>query len=1087
MVQQFVGRSADLLTVEARLDLARSGRGGLILVSGEAGIGKTTFAAQCAARAGDLGFQVAWGRCWEDGGAPSFWPWSQVVSVLDLFIGESSSWPTKIPEFADWLDPFSGHAAAALLSPMPDRFAAFAKFASSLCHLSCRNPLLIVLDDIHCCDDASLALLRFLAVELETNRIAIIATYREGQAETNRALSSLVGVMSRYDYTYYIRLTGLSAADISELLNNCGIDVDTTVVTALLTRTGGNPFFIREVLRMHARSNNDSSGAAILLHALPRSIVEVVRVHLETTSVECQTLIRVASAIGLECDCDLLSHITMFDGVRLSAAACEAQQAGLVSFNDDNRLTFRHAVVRDAVYDGIDLQTKKSLHLAIARVIESRIGDDRRAIRLLAHHYSLSLPTGSSEKALEFAIRAGREACSQLAYEEGISYYDSALRLGLGRLSSHRRCEIMLALGECQLRSGYWAESRRTFQFAANEARENGNACQFARAALGFKGSIGGTLPPDFPAIALLREAVALVEPNEIDLQIKLLSALAYALYFADCAPEMEILSSKALSLVGKVCDGNLERIALLAKLYTIWMPTRTAEILSAATSLLRSACDAGDRDMQFRAHVFRYGAFLERGMGVPAAEEMECVIQLSQELREARYLWQATAIRSNAAFICGNLPLSRQLAESARMLGDAVHDSSSNHCFLVQSLQIDAITGEFGKWDEILSKFVERYPSVPAYRAARAYVLSAEGEIDKALSDLAALSAHSFSDLATNSLFLWTVGLIAEAAVNCGDLECCKSVHHIMEPFADHNIVAVWGMGFSGPVAAKLALLSARCGAVNSANAYFRKAVKAYQAVGATLMNGIFQLRYATAVRQWGIKDEGFPVRSVLMDSLGIFRAVRNAPLITKAENEISELGSPSKSAMMTACFKVEGRECIIEYDGVRSMVRTTLGIKYISVLIGMQGRDVHVLDLVRGAVLDSSQEGTPGVAGASVAPMGVGAVPDGRACQSYRVRLLELESDLTEAVGDNDLGRIEALKSEILMLKKELSDAYRISSKKDISIERARVAVRNRISSAIQGIHGVNGSLANHLRVSIRTGTVCSYVPERVMDWRL
>src|SRR5215475_8151575 len=259
----FVGRERELEQLRSGLSNTLAGRGQLFLVSGEPGIGKTRIADELSDLARTEGIEVAWGRCWEGGGAPAYWPWAQVLRSLAARSGSenlagllrqriaqiTSSQNVEVtdhsgaaPAPAD-LPSISGRA------PESERFRLFDSLQALPRETSESTPLLIVLDDCHAADPASLSLLKFVARDLRQSRIFVLATYRELEVRLRPELTQAFAELGREGNA--IALRGISESDVDRFLESvAGEHQRDSVAAALYRATEGNPFFLNEIVRL---------------------------------------------------------------------------------------------------------------------------------------------------------------------------------------------------------------------------------------------------------------------------------------------------------------------------------------------------------------------------------------------------------------------------------------------------------------------------------------------------------------------------------------------------------------------------------------------------------------------------------------------------------------------------------------------------------------------------------------------------------------------------------------------------------------------------------------------------------------------
>src|SRR6266851_2007471 len=266
----FVGRARELDLLGTRLDDARGGRGQLVLVTGEPGIGKTRLAEELGRHAEAIGVPLGWGRASEDEGSPPYWIFRQLArsagrGMPGLLTGGTGD---------------GGSAEA--------RFEAFEALADDLRAAAEAQGLLLVLDDLQWADAASLALLVHLARGTERSRLMIVAMYRDTETTGRDALSSALSALARESNLSRIRLVGLTQAEVERQLNLVtGTSVPPELAVLVSQRTGGNPFFVTELGQLAG-----SPG-----HALPDAVLDTVRARLARLSGPCRQLIATAAAL----------------------------------------------------------------------------------------------------------------------------------------------------------------------------------------------------------------------------------------------------------------------------------------------------------------------------------------------------------------------------------------------------------------------------------------------------------------------------------------------------------------------------------------------------------------------------------------------------------------------------------------------------------------------------------------------------------------------------------------------------------------------------------------------------------------------
>ena len=508
----FVGRERDLQELEAVLVEGELGRGRLVLISGEAGIGKTRLSEEASHLAVERGFRLVRASCFLDEGAPPFWLWIQVLRALVARDGsdfEAILGPRRaeiarlVPELARPGDPEFVMDASA-------RFRLLDAVAGALRSYSEQQPLLVVLDDLHWADAASLQMLRHCARETRDAAIVVIGAYRD--TELSGALGDVITDLRRVSDG--ISLSGLSPEDVGRLIEPWTSD-SPRLVRVVTQETGGNPFFVKEVVRLLAAQGRlDEDIDLSSLPVLPQTVRDVIDHHLSRLSQPCHDALELATVLGHEFSVAILSEVSDVAPDRLLDLIGEAVSARVLTEVPEGPATFRfsHALVREAVYEGLGPVRSRRLHQRIGDALERAYrGHDEHAATL-AHHFLRAAPLTPSDKAVSYSTRAGELAARSVAYEQAARHFEDALRaLDLGVPDLLRRCELLVALGDARWRAGEVDTARTIFVEAARAAKSAGDSMLFARAALGYGEGVGGqglTFQADETLIRLLEDAL---------------------------------------------------------------------------------------------------------------------------------------------------------------------------------------------------------------------------------------------------------------------------------------------------------------------------------------------------------------------------------------------------------------------------------------------------------------------------------------------------------------------------------------------------------------------------------------------------
>lgn len=626
----FVGRAEVLAALEHALDEALAGHGGLVLLAGEPGIGKSRTAQELCARARARGVAAHAGACSETGGAPPYWPWLRVLRGL---VAERD--PTTLRAELDWRAPRLALLLPELRSAWPNlpslpreegepaRFQLFEAVSALLARAADERGLLIHLDDLHRADEGSLALLRFLAPGLGERRLLVVAGHRDAEADRSPALDELLAATARLDACTRLPLAGLAPDDVRALVGSL-LDAapDDGLLRRVQERTDGNPFLVRELVAA-ARRGPDLDGPDPASRAVPYRVRDSVRARLATLSPAGQEAVRMAAVVGRELEPALLAQALDLPAAELTSALEEAIRSGLLTEQDDG-LRFAHALVRDAVYETGSRSGRAHAHRRLAEALERlEAADPDARIAALAHHYAEAVPAGARRQAIRYAHRAGRDAARRYALHDAAAHFERALALleGEPSASAAERCDLLLELGHACEPSGLQERQRDAFRRAAAIARELGDGERLARAAVGFAlGILIGHVDPE--ARQLLEEALAACEPGDSSLRIQLIARLAHLVHNEGQLERADALLAEAAERADRTrdLDGSL---ALIKNRGNIWMARGALPERQLANRMegIELAERAGDRVQELR-HRAVSAVFLLALGDRPAAEQ---------------------------------------------------------------------------------------------------------------------------------------------------------------------------------------------------------------------------------------------------------------------------------------------------------------------------------------------------------------------------------------------------------------------------------------------------------------------------------
>jgi hypothetical protein len=448
----FVGREAELSRLHSAFRGVLTGTGALVIITGAAGIGKTRLVAEFSEIARDEGALVVWGAGWEGGGAPPLWPFVHVVRrILDGEAGKTR--PHDVDDVARGLvasdrDDSIGRAAT--------DFVAFDSISELLRDVSRERPVVVVIDDLHAADEASLELLLFLARHLRDTRVLLVGTFSETEGSGDPVVARHLSSLAREGQM--LALSGLREADVHVLFQEVsGAPAMERVVVSVHRATEGNPFFVQEMARMFALGKDVHRPDFSMGFRVPTSIQEIVRKPLDALSDTARGVVEAASVVGLEFDPEVLARILETEQDLILESLDEAIEGGIVEDARGRGLyRFAHILIREALYERLPTTKRRRLHARVARVLEN--SPDRPHgdhVSQIAHHLFKADNEAEAFKTIDFLRKAAETSRSIGAVEDAIRQLKRAVIVidstGLG---AEHRSEIERELAELEARPG---------------------------------------------------------------------------------------------------------------------------------------------------------------------------------------------------------------------------------------------------------------------------------------------------------------------------------------------------------------------------------------------------------------------------------------------------------------------------------------------------------------------------------------------------------------------------------------------------------------------------------------------------------
>jgi class 3 adenylate cyclase len=1095
----FTGRTAELARVGQRLEEARAGRGGVVLLAGEPGIGKTRTLEELAERARTAGALVLWGRCYEGEAARPWGPFAEALGEFVRTATEETLRGVLGPEAA----PLSKLVPAlrarvpelpepVALEPYEERVRLLDTVTQFLLALAARVPTLLVLDDLHWADPGTVALLRHVARFAPRGRLLVLGAYRDVEVDREHPLVEVLGTLPRETSYDQLALAGLDLAAVRTLLESLtDADVPEAWTTTLARETRGNPFFLREVvLHLAEEGALGREGGAWRTVAdldgsgLPETVRQVIERRLGRLSSSAVALLRVAAAFTGSAPFDIARRVA---GVAESAALDALDEALaaqlLVATADPQAYDFPHALVRHTLYDALSPARQVRLHREIAEAMEALGGTraDEYAAEI-ARHYHRSATLPGAERGVPWCLAAAAQAERAAAFTEVTDHLRAAVDL-LGPAASERprllgRLGVALA-GALRFDEAAAIAADAAAQLARTESRHvAADYLADVVTAITYAGNvihmihISPLLRQGLEYAGERRDATwALLKSYEIT-EREFRDPLYQGIHL-DTPERHEVAQLLAANRIHEGFTWNFRswssRAELMATVRDPELYYEVGDYRRAASSRSQEAADSERLGkLGFAARTWSQASRLHVALGefAEAGQARRRAVALGRRLPDDPVGFGVNLL---VAADDWQLAMDQNWEAAIERIDPGI-----------------AQEGVPGWW-----KFY-----VPIVKAANARIHARAGQVEPAMwwlrlvlpaIERAPVWTEHYARIACDAAeTLWLTSRLDSIEVierNVREKVIDPDFHY---PMMDGRLAL-----------ARLCALQQR---YEEAGNWFAKARAVLDEQGARPVRAIVDYDEALMYARRDRPGDRACALPLLDAALAQFRALGMPGWIRRAETlqascSVAQAAAPAEATPADApgpdapgaTLRREGDYWTLVYAGVTGRVKDMKGLRYLIHLLGHPGHEFHVLDLIGEATSTAPAEGA--LRGAVRAS---GPLLDAAAKAAYRRRLAELREDAAEAERFNDAGRTERARAEMDALTEQLASAVGLGGRDRSAgsgAERARTTVTHSLRTVIERIARQNPRLGDHLTRRVRTGTFCMYVPdpERPIDWTL
>lgn len=887
----FIGRDDALERLRELWRDVVAGRGGLALIEGPPGIGKTRLAEAFAAEAERAGGLVLTGRSREGEGVPAFWLWAQVLRRLQARaagaepLTELADAPEELTALLDFAATTTRRPAHVALAPEQRRFLLFDAVVRTLARAAKRRPLVLVLEDLQWAGSPSLRLLEHLSFELAELPILVLATVRAEHRDDAHPVERLLSRLRQQPRCEAIVLRSFSRREVAALLEHeIGRAAPTDLSSELFARTEGVPLFVREAIRLLAERGDLQHPEPVRRWAvtLPARALDLIRQPLDRLPPACAALVGAAAVLGREFQAALAAAVADVDRTAAVDLLDVAAAAGVIEPAEAaGTWRFKHALFQEAALQGLAAGARARLHLRAATELERRHGDSPEIAAELAHHHHEALAVGDPERAFACAQRAALCASRLLAHEQAATHWTQAVAAldHCEPADPERRLQATLALGEAHRLAGDRAARRAVFAAAMEAARVIGRPLEHARAAIGFC-DLSEWAPADEEARAAIGAALAEVPAEAGVERARLLTRLAYLSARGDFAHALAT-AREAVEQARACGDAEARQDAIYTLLFLLAGPDHLATRDALAREAEGVARASGTADPSMIALLDRGCDAFTAGDATGALRWRAAAGEVAGTDPHLGRVWHLCVWDASHALLEGRFDeAARRIDESAR-IGRRIEHPYARGVERLQRAQLARERGDDAAVLDILDPAPPvRFGPVQVVRALVGRALAATGRRDEAAARLASLAGSGFAAIPRNIRWYTTT---AEAALLCaelGDVARAEELIALLAPCADQHAVLPLAI-YGGPIARCLARLEQTCGRFGRASDHFEEALLAAQAIGAQPMQARALVEHGAMLARHGDRRaarERLAAGVAIAEALGMTGVAREA-----------------------------------------------------------------------------------------------------------------------------------------------------------------------------------------------------------------
>lgn len=883
----FVGRSGPLARLQAAFAEARAGRGRACFLIGEAGIGKTRAVEEFESRASPLQLRAAWGYCREAGDTPPLAPFLRLLreligaGVLTAELGDAAVDALRLLDEERLPRPQTASTAGSEFAS-PGRYRGFPVLLRALTLVAEHTPLMLVLDDLHRADAASLELLSQLLGEISRTKLFLVATLRPGGASVGDRLSRVVG----HRNGERIELEPLPRSDVESYVAAVLDDSTGQLAAAVFAKSEGNPFFMVELSRQlrHAASPDPEA------LSVNDAALDLIRQRVAQLDEAARGVLSAAAVIGRSFELPLLQAVCAHDRAALmrNLDAALGLQVLVAAPDSGTAFAFGHELLRSVLYDALSPADRRAWHIRIANALEHRVNDGAPVPPSeLAYHLYAGLPESDLRKTVHFC-REAATAASVYGNPDVVRYLRHALEaLALMELPSARLRMNLLLTSVVYARGCAHIEYVPLLQRALGLAYEHNDAWTLVRAAYMLNPHPG--LEPLPGADQALTRALELIEHNPVEaVETRALGLASHA-----CTAPHNFDAARAQRMITSAVEagrasGSVFALsgALLCKLYLEGGPAQAHNAaLVRELEQLASAHPQALPVVRADLALHRVITSLWSGDHKSLEQSLEELDSRSHQLRHLELSWHAERFAALHAINTHATPEALRRLERAHRTAERYRITGHEPLCAFDRQVVFAAFGIVPPATRDLPVLSPADSDPPSIWSLKVRALATAGQTELASAALQKCSPAQLEALPCDRDYLGTLGHLARASVLLGARDYCEVLYRLLSPYSQAFAGHVSFFN-EGAVSQLLGMLADELGQPAVALACYESALERNERAGLGLRTAEARLQLAAAAVQAPKRALGL-VRSARADA----ERMGARPLMRSADSLLARL----------------------------------------------------------------------------------------------------------------------------------------------------------------------------------------------------